>query len=250
MILPMSDDFGTVNVRRGERGRGDVELLRQYYRQHRDALAKMIADIDRALLELDQIAVGAMPSPSETPLSRPALQEPPELPAQYGDEPRARIPLMLIAAILALAVIGGLIWWASRDRQDGASPIVEETTTAPVSTASDTAVEEVAPAAPAALVAAPRAHDYGVIRKGTRATRQFELTNNSEEPMSIVVSRSACRCLFYEHAPVIPPKAKENLTVTVDGARAKAGDLRETLKVSSKSDATVATTLDVTATIR
>lgn len=251
MIPPMSDDFGTVNMRRGEPGRGDVERLRQHYRQHRDALAKMVADMDRVLLELDQIAVGALPSAAETPLQRPAMQEPPALPpSQYADEPRSRIPMIIMAAVLALAVIGGLIWWASRDRREEGTPIVEESTTTPVtavSTAPDTALEEVAITG---IAAAPRAHDYGVIRKGTRATRQFEVTNNTEEPLSLVVSRSTCRCLFYEHAPVIPPKAKENVTVTVDGARAKAGDLREAVKLTSKSNPAIATTVDVTATIR
>jgi hypothetical protein len=102
----------------------------------------------------------------------------------------------------------------------------------------------------AALATRPQSHDYGVVRKGTRTTRQYEITNNSEEPVSIVVSRSACRCLYYEHAPVVPPKAKESITVTVDGAKAKAGTLRETIKVTSKADPDTGTSFDVIATVR
>src|SRR2546423_8685208 len=66
----MSDDFGTVNVRRGDRAR-EIEVLRQHYRAHRDALGRMIADapteqlaaeyqrliasIDESLRKLDEV---------------------------------------------------------------------------------------------------------------------------------------------------------------------------------------------------
>src|SRR5436309_9802073 len=36
----MSDDFGTVNIKRGDRAR-EIEILRQHYRAHRDALVQM-----------------------------------------------------------------------------------------------------------------------------------------------------------------------------------------------------------------
>src|SRR4051794_14216783 len=39
----MSDDFGTVNVKRGDRAR-EIEVLRQHYRTHRDALVRMVPD--------------------------------------------------------------------------------------------------------------------------------------------------------------------------------------------------------------
>src|SRR3954452_5815403 len=39
----MSDDFGTVNVKRGDRAR-EIEVLRQHYRTHRHALARMVPD--------------------------------------------------------------------------------------------------------------------------------------------------------------------------------------------------------------
>ena len=39
----MSDDFGTINVSRGERAR-EIEVLRQHYRQHREALVRMTSD--------------------------------------------------------------------------------------------------------------------------------------------------------------------------------------------------------------
>lgn len=289
----MSDDFGTINVRRGERAR-EIEVLRQHYRHHREALTKMIADaptehlageyqrlvaeIDRSLFKLDELEgiVPPVPAVPQATQHEPAKPHGDPLRAQapdpgampltanpsFGDEtspgidlppgeevPRSRLALIAIAAILALALVGWLIWRASSGREEG--PIVEDTSAAPIATDSDVApAETVPPAAASALTVKPLAHDFGTIRKGTRATRQFEISNDTDEPLTIQVARSTCRCLFYEHAPVIPPKAKEALTVTVDGARAKAGELRETIKVTSKSDPSVATSFDVIATIR
>jgi len=288
----MSDDFGTINLKRGERAR-EIEVLRQHYRQHRDALARMIADaptehlateyqrlvgeIDRALAKLHELEGGAgapppvvdVPPPPHRPTDpgmRPLAQdtlydelaEPPAIPVSEA-EPRSRVPLILGAAILALAIIGWLIWRASSERTAGTA-IVEETATSTSDTSgtgtaedgtstSDSTIEPAA-AVPAGLAVVPVSHDYGTIRKGTRATRQYELSNTTDEPMTINVARSACRCLYYEHAPVIPPKAKESLTVTIDGARAKAGTLHEQIRVASKANAAVGVTIDVNATIQ
>jgi hypothetical protein len=271
------DDFGTINVKRGDRAR-EIEVLRQHYRQHREALARMtmdaptehlateyqrlIVEIDRALGKLNELegAAAAMPPPPKTePGLRPLVTSPiaeedeprrtPELPEGKA-EPRSLVPLILAAALIALALIGWLIWHASSGRGRTPAIVETETTNAVVSTAPDTAVEEPPAPVASALAASPASHDYGVIRKGTRAVRQFEITNNSDEPLSLTVARSACRCLYYEHAPVIPPKAKETLTVTVDGAKAKAGELREVVKISKKTDPAVATTVEVNATIQ
>ena len=107
-----------------------------------------------------------------------------------------------------------------------------------------------APVAAGALVASPAVADYATIRKGTRAARQVEVANNSAEPISIKVSRSQCKCLFYEYKDTIAPKKKETITVTVDGARAKAGTLLETIDVTSKKDPSVTTSFQVSATIK
>ncbi|MFP5246680.1 MAG: DUF1573 domain-containing protein [Thermoanaerobaculia bacterium] len=233
-----SDDFGTVNLRRGE-----IDLLRQELRQQREQLAKLTGDVDRALARLD-----ALEGPAAA-AQRPLVAHPAAaMDESFEPEPRSRIGLIIAAAVIALAVIAGLVWWASSDRMKPAAetPIVEEpVTTAPVETAATQP-----PPSPTPLAVTPPSHDYGTIRKGTRATRQYELANNSDEPMTVQVARSACRCLFYEHAPVIPPKGKENLTVTIDGARAKAGELRETIQVSAKSNPAMKASFDVIATIR
>jgi hypothetical protein len=287
----MSDDFGTINLQRGERAR-EIEVLRQHYRKHREALARMTADapteslaaeyqrliveIDRSLGKLNELEGGpgatTPPPPPPRPPDRlktepglrPLVTAPATEDAEPGasyeelppaeDAPRSRVPLLLGITVVALALIGWLVWKASSDGKPAATtttPIVEETAGA-TSTLPDTAVEETTdpPVTGAALSVTPRSHDYGTIRKGTRATRQFEITNTTDQPITIAVARSTCRCLYYEHAPVVPPKAKESLTVTIDGARAKAGDLRESIRVGAKNDPATGTTVDVIATIR
>jgi hypothetical protein len=279
----MSDDFGTINVKRGERTR-EIEVLRQHYRQHREALARMTADaptehlaaeyqrliveIDCALGKLSELeGVGVTPPPPppanprlktepgmrplvSTPMSDDEIEPPTPRDLPLEEEPRSRVPLILAVMLVALVLIGWLVWRASTDRGDTPPLIAENGTNAPASTAPDTSVEEAPVPAAGILVVSPPTHDYGVIRKGTRATRQFEITNNSNEPMSVDVARSTCRCLYYEHAPVIPPKAKESLTITVDGAKAKAGELRESVRITKKGDPTVAASVDVNATIQ
>ena len=71
-------------------------------------------------------------------------------------------------------------------------------------------------------------------------------------PLSIAVARSACKCLYYEYdaKAKLPPKAKEALTVTIDGARAKAGALDEKIAVSSKDDPNATGTIGVRAVIK
>jgi hypothetical protein len=192
------------------------------------------------------------PAPGMRPLvSTYAPEENAELPPNPA-EPRSRLPLIIIVTLLALAAIGSLIWWASKKDAPAAGTVVEETT-APTSTAPVTETEQATAevtAASDALTVTPKSHDYGVIRKGTRATRQFEVANHTDQPITMVLARSSCRCLFYEYQALIAPRGKESVTVTVDGARAKAGALRETVRVTSKTDAGAATSFEVIATIQ
>ena len=273
----MSDDFGTVNVRRGERSR-EIEVLRQHYRQHRDSLAKLageaptehlaaeyrrlISDIDLAVSKLDELEG----RPSTAPGNRP-LVTPPSATAPGGDlysetvlnrpsaGPGSRIALIIVAAVVVLALIGGLIWYASKERRKMAPAIAEQPTstqpvteTTPTTTAPVTAAPAAAPGA--ALQIMPAMADYGVIRKGTRAVRTFTASNTSANPITIQVARSGCRCLFYEYKDKLPPNGKETITVTVDGAKAKAGNLNETVQVTAKKDASINASFTVQAVIR
>lgn len=255
-----------------------------------DALAqdyqRLVMSIDTSLAKLDELDGAAAPLRLKTdagstplmqtnvqPLAEPvydadATQVDYEPPPEGTTVSNGRLALIVVAGIVVLALIGWLIWRASSDRAAADVTDTSGTATASVTDTADTVTETsaepgtIAPAggdtageAPTvppqqSLSVSPEAHDYGAIRKGTRATRQFEVLNSSEEPMAIVVARSACRCLFYEYGQVVPPNGRETITVTVDGARAKAGELAETVKVSSKNDPAIVTSFDVTATIR
>ena len=254
----MSDDFGTVNVSRADRAR-EIEAMREQFRRHRESLQKLaadapterfaseynrlIAEIDAAMAKVDELEPGMRP-----------LVPPPHTIDSIADyEPRpgsssSRVVLIAIVALIALGVIGWLIWKASSDRNK--PPVAETTTTTATTTTVAPATVEETPAVVNVLTSTPTSADYGTIRKGTRATRQFTIRNESDKPVTMQVARSTCRCLFYEYVALVPPKAKETVTVTIDGARAKAGTLHETIKVTAKSDPSIATSFDVTANIQ
>jgi hypothetical protein len=285
----MSDDFGTVNVRRGDRAR-EIEVLRQHYRTHREALVRMIADapteqlageyqrlvgtIDQSLGKLDELE-GA-PSVAEPPMraatlpgDRPLVTPPPPprnenareyntVPPVDGPSSRSRVAIIVIAGLLVLGAIAWLILRSSGDRRS-TRPLTDTGTTSAIVETSDTAGAAPAPVTPAAATAGvatgalkitPAIADYGTIRKGTRAVRQFEVTNPTASPITIAVARSQCRCLFYDYSGKVAAKGKETVTVTVDGAKAKAGALNETLQLTSKEMPGATTTFGVQATIK
>ncbi|HUR82676.1 MAG TPA: DUF1573 domain-containing protein [Thermoanaerobaculia bacterium] len=257
----MSDDFGTVSARRAR----EIEVLRK----HRESLVKMLADVDAQLRDIGEITSPVIQAPKEDAFgSRPIIntaantwEEPESVThAQPGVGPRVLI--LVAVALLGLGAIAWLIWRASSDRPK-ADAVIEETTapgetTTTSTTAAATETEpgtiapvETATQPPAAAMSiTPRSHDYGLIRKGTRATRQFQFRNDSDAPVTIAVSRSQCRCLYYEYESLVAPKATETITVTVDGAKAKAGTLRESLRVAPKKGGSAGTSFDVIATIR
>jgi hypothetical protein len=272
----MSDDFGTVNARRGERAR-EIEVLRQQYRQHRETLMRLISDaptehlateyqrligsIDMSLAKLDELEG----RPSESTLrpntyasDRHLVAEPI---ADYAPEPdgllsnpRTRVAAIVAGGLIVLVLIAWLIMRAADDRRSP-RPITDTSVTQPVTEGgSDTVATPVpvtpAPATPVTMKIAPALADYGTIRKGTRAVRQFEVTNATGEALTIAVARSQCKCLYYDYAGKVPAKGKETITVTVDGAKAKAGQLNETLEVTAKGIPAATTTIGVRAEIK
>jgi hypothetical protein len=301
--LAMGDDFGTVNVRRGDRAR-EIEVLRQRYRAHRDALARMISDspteqlageyqrliasIDESLRKLDELEGRPATQPGSRPLpppvtppvppappvqsmtspgARPLSPEPVTEPQRYVDEPApaavggSRTLLIIVVGVLVLGAIAYLIWRASRDRRPASTSttgsVVEQPVTpaqpdtiAPATTAP--AASSTAPAGNGVFKITPALADYGVIRKGTRAVRQFEAVNAGSAPIVIEVARSSCHCLIYDYngKTAIAPGAKETITVTVDGAKAKAGTVDEQVTVREKKGTAVLGTIGVRAVVK
>ncbi|HET7705629.1 MAG TPA: DUF1573 domain-containing protein [Thermoanaerobaculia bacterium] len=264
----MSDEFGTVNIkpRSAERSR-EIEVMRQHYRRHHDALKAMAADaptetlaaeyrrllaeIESAFAKLDELEhrpASTDTQPMKTaPGTRP-LVTPPAATIPVEAEPasaQSRIIIIVLVGLVVLGLLGWLMWRASSDERPE-TPVVESPQV--VETVETTTV---APAVEAsALSVEPVLHDYGAVRKGTRAARQFEIVNTGDEPIKVDVTRSNCKCLYYDYADVIPPKGKETLTVTVDGAKAAAGTLQETIRITAESDPSITTSFEVTATIR
>lgn len=262
----MSDDFGTVNLKpqAADRAR-EVEIVRKRYRRHREALVEMSADaptehlaleyrrliqeIDTALVKVDELE-GRTPTDTQpmktAPGTRPLVASPAA--AAMDDEPgsaQSRLILIVIAGLVVLGIIGWLIWRASSEERP-VTPVVQTVAT------TETIAEDPPPPQPvaAAISVEPPAQSFGAIRKGTRAARQFEVVNTTDAPIRISVARSECRCLYYDYADSIPANGRETLTVTVDGAKAEAGALRETVRITSETDPSVATSFDVTATIQ
>ena len=268
----MSDEFGTVNVRKGERGK-EIEAVRQQYRHHREALVRMVADaptehlaaeyqrlirdIDTSIAKLDEIEGRPATSAGTRPLVTTVEDDRDTLvtdtiPPSAGEPSRqsARVLMIVIAGVVVLAAIVWLLWRASGDRKAAdqpvtvTTPVVETVATAPATTP----VPVVAPGA--VLKITPAAANYGTIRKGTRAVRQFSVENTSAAAVPVKLARSTCKCLFYDYTERVPAHGKELITVTIDGARAKVGELHETVQVTSKNDPSVAAQFDVNATIQ
>jgi uncharacterized protein DUF1573 len=283
----MSNDFGTVSVRR-DRGR-EIDLLRQHYNRHRETLAalandapsehlaaeyqRLIREIDHALGKLGELegkvpadtnpamrpdtGAGTTPTPPPPlPRTEPGsrqLRTPPSVTVNDAEAPAPnaipRIAAIIIAGVVVLALIGWLMWRASGERPM-TSVHPTETQTPSTAPAPGPVTPAPKPVPVAALGVDPPAQDYGTIRKGTRAVRQFQVTNNGDQPITLEVARSACKCLYYDYAPSVAPRGKETITVTVDGAKARSGALHETVSVSTKKDPSITGNFEVSAVIR
>ncbi|HEY8130559.1 MAG TPA: hypothetical protein VII12_01595, partial [Thermoanaerobaculia bacterium] len=235
----MPEEFGTVNLKQGAQTR-EIELLRRHYRTHRDSLARMISDaptehlaseyqrliseIDMAVRKLDELegkpaTSTASPSDADTspsiktgpgtrPLIRTGESAPPPMGGAYrplapSTGVQSRVAMIVIAGVVVLAIIGWLIWRASSERR-AAAPVLEQQPVTSTNNAPPPAVTPAPIAAAVVLKVAPAVADYGTIRKGTRAVRQFQVTNLSDGIVEIEVPRSNCRCLFYDYNSKLP----------------------------------------------
>jgi uncharacterized protein DUF1573 len=266
----MTEDFETVNGKARMMAR-DIDALRQRYLEHRQSLERLaadaptetlaqryrqvIAEIDSAVQKLADLERGIDPAAAAAAPDKdfagrrtaPGLKslrsDPQTAPLPPVESTGPRTILILVIGVVVLAVLGYFIWrFATRDDQTGpATTTSVSETQPPVSTA---------PPAKSALTVDPQTQDYGVVSRGSRATRQFELLNNTDQPMTIRAQRSDCRCLWFEYSDTIPPQGSTTMTVTVDGAKAPSGPLHETVEVALRTDPKITTTFEVVADIQ
>lgn len=254
----------------------DFEALRQRYLEHKQLLDQLVGDaptetlaqryrqisaeIVQSLQKLDDLEreggsdLSAFAPPLEQPQQvsgrrtapgmKPLRTDPqtrPVAPVVPVANTGPRTILILAVGVLVLAVLGFFLWrFATGGEASETETEITETATATVATA---------PVRPT-LTVEPVSQNYGTVRKGTRATRQFELLNHSDQPVTVRAERSECRCLWFEYADTIPPQGSTTLTVTVDGSKASQGPLQETVQVVSKANPSIGTSFEVVAQIR
>lgn len=236
--------------------------------------ARLQTEIDAAVTKLDELERGAPPdAPTEPgrsavpPSPPPPRTAPPAIPRNPPREQRAawqnapiapaaqpepnggnagfRSALIVVAGLFVLGVIAFLVWYfLSAERPPEALRDTPETSTVITETQEPVPVPKTVP-----LSATPGDFNYGTIRKGTRATHQFTLANGTDETITIATSRSQCRCLWFKHAPTVPPRGTTALTITVDGGRAKKGPVDEQVQVTAKGRTDAAAAIHVVANV-
>lgn len=280
----MSEDWNSPGTGRRRAPNRELSALRAKYISHRDTLSRLAADaptghmaqlyervtseIDSAIRKLDDLDKGdggalAIPLPNVEEPSRPVhpamvgaedrIEErewqtgAPETysPVVQRDQSGLRKALLALVALAAIAFLGFFAWSATRDDSD--SPvIVDETVAAGGTTPEPTpAVVEAGP-----LAINPSSFDFGAVERGTRKSGRFQIANNTGAPMPLAVSRSQCRCLWFQHPQIIPANSTATLTITVDAARVKSGGVDEIVTVSSKDDSAVTADIEVTAAVQ
>lgn len=273
----MPDEFGTVNVRREDRAK-EIEAIRQRFLRHRDTLTnlagdaptlalgmeynRLIKEIDAQMVKLDALEERTpndtqpmQPLKRTEPGKRPLTPAPPMFEIHAPEEkPRttSRIVLIVLIGLVVLGAISWLMWQASSDELPVTSTIAQSigTSITPATIEPVTPAPAPVPRSGPALTVEPATQDFGAIRRGSRPSRQYEITNHTDQLIPIQVSRSNCRCLYYAHNGTIAPNQKETVTVTIDATRPKARRLSEKIRVFDKNNPANETSFNVTATIR
>lgn len=251
-----NDDWGTVSIKPAKKTGREIASLRQRYVQQREALGQLAADapsdhlareymrvraeVEDALAKLDALeesdpSLQSRPGAADAPASRvkpffPDATQP--MARGEGSGERTRLFLIPLIGLLVLGLLGFFVW-RSFDKRERATDLIVESPSATITPIEPEVVEPPKPTSPLAIT--PSSHEFGTIRRGTRATRQFELTNRSASLVTFKVARSSCRCLYYEYLDKLEPRGKSSLTVSVDGGRAKGGLIQETIEVRDKT---------------
>lgn len=159
----------------------------------------------------------------------------------FGDredeETGSKLPLILIL-LVGLPILAGLIWMRATGEPESSERISSE------SQSEETVVEETRQS----LTVRPASHDYGTVRRGTRSSHTFTISNDTEQTINVTVDRSSCRCLWYDVPDGgLEPGESGRLVITVDGSRVT-GSLAETVVVRGGSS--FSATIDLDAVIR
>ncbi len=258
----------------------EIDRLKRVYQEHSTQLAKLassaptkvlarkyhdlIGDINRSILGLEDPSAIAdratheRPAPPSTP-SRPAPSVASEVrlrtePGTHapdldsGDSAFGRIALILGMAIVVIALLAFFVWKYGGEPRSDKAPAVQaiEDSTAPGAEQPSAATTPPRPA----LQATPEAQDFGVIYKGTRVAKSFDVTNNTDRNVTIQLERSKCRCLWFEYDGAIPAGGSVTVSVSVDGGRVEPGLLSEAIVITTRDAPRVATEVQITADIR
>jgi hypothetical protein len=249
---------------------------------------ELIADINKAIVGLDEVdpdviarrsaerpIVPAEPAPAHPPVpppapsaadrrqESPAHHDPPERPilsSTYsasapaaGEEEGTllRIVLIIGLAIVLLGVLALFVWKFSGDR----TPATAEKPAAPAPVAAPPPKEEPVTPAPepkpeSALSVTPQQQDFGTIEKGSSAVRTFELANRGKVAITLELSRSKCRCLWYDPPKNLSAGGRGTLTVRLDGSRAPAGPLAESVEITGKGHRDALAVIEINADVK
>jgi hypothetical protein len=240
----------------------EIDVLRRRYADHRSTLERLAADaptehlarryrqligeLEASMARIAELEMGGPDEPHSEALddhdprwSETATAVPPD---EEGSRRALPTILIALATLFIAGVLGLLAWNWIRGGEPEPTAIVESSEREPAFEPDPLPQDPI-------LSATPDQQSYGELRRGTRAVRQFEIANNTDETLPITVLRSDCRCLWFEYADTIPPRGTTTLTVTVDGAKAPVGTLRETVQIVSKTDPPVTIAVEVVAEI-
>ena len=266
----MPEDWNTKNVK-GATQSGEIATLRAKYIKHRDALSRMATDapthqigqaylrlrseIESALGKLNEIETQGhisgvfsdLPPGADDSFSTMAHR--PEVNSEQVVEPAVRSgPRLALLGIIALAGVLLFAYFIYRyATTEDRARIVEGRSNASGQVANTTAPPTTpAPSPTPTLAIDASSFDFGDVARGTRKAKSFELTNHTNSAVQVKVARSECRCLWFTHPPTIAPRSKGTLTVTIDGSRAKPGEVSEAVRVSAQHDPKVTAAILIT----
>ncbi|HUF16747.1 MAG TPA: DUF1573 domain-containing protein [Thermoanaerobaculia bacterium] len=279
----MAEDWNSSGGGRRRPPSRELASLRARYIHHRDTLSKLssdaptghmaqlyervISEIDSAIQKLDELDKGEGGALA-LPLATPEAPSKPLHPAMIGAEERIeerewqaqgadvyspsvqrdqsglRKGILALIAIAVIALLAFFAWSVTRTADDSPAVVEEAGSEAEVTPDPTPVVIE------QALAISPASFDFGVVAKGTRKAARFQIVNDTGSALPVAVSRSQCRCLWFQHPQIIPPDSTATLSITVDAARAKSGNLEEIVTISSKNDSSITADVEVIASIQ